>query len=126
MELHCALNNPFGKLCERRTSLNHAPRIFASFIKRELSTHAGANPVGDFSIAPITRNGVSSKVKGVSNSSGSLMHGYGFVHSVKQILPMRYKNNTTIMYAAIRCSQTLFEKGPRKDTKLGGALVGFL
>jgi hypothetical protein len=91
-----------------------------------LLTHAGANPVGDFKIAPITRNGVSFKVKNVSSSFGSLMHGYGFVHSVGQSLPIRYNNDVTTTYAAIRYSQTLFENGPRKDSKLGGALVGFL
>jgi len=99
-------------------------------MKREslkfLLTHAGANPVGAFRMAPITRNGVCSKVKNVSSSFGSLMHGYGFIHSLGQSLPIKYNNEVTTTYAAIRCSQTLFENGPRKDSKLGGALVGFL
>lgn len=75
-------------------------------------------------MAPITKNGVSLGVKGVFNTSGSLMHGYGLDHSTGQSFPMTNNNAVTRMYAPIRCIQTSFENGPRKDSKLGGALVG--
>lgn len=77
-------------------------------------------------MAPITRNGVSVRVKGVSNTSGSLMHGYGFFHSAGQSFPITNNNADTAMYAPITCIQTSFENGPRKDSKPGGALVGVL
>lgn len=77
-------------------------------------------------MAPITKNGVSVTVKGVSNTFGSLMQGYGFVHSTGQSFPTKNNTTDTTKYAASRCIQTLAENGPKKDSKLGGALVGFL
>lgn len=88
------------------------------------STHAGASPVEPFSKAPITRNGVSARVKGVSNTSGSLIQGYGFVHSTGQSFPIRNNNEVTMVYVPIRHSQTSLEYGNKKDSKPGGAVVG--
>lgn len=87
-----------------------------------ISSHLGANPVEDFRMAPITRNRVFVKVKSVSNTSGSLMHGYGFVHSTGQSFPITNNNAVTTMYAPITCTQTSFENGLRKGSKSGKGL----
>lgn len=121
IKIHCALNNFFNFIQE-----NHPRTLRRHCRLKRASTHAGANPVGDFKIAPITRNGVSVRVKGVSNTSGSLMHGYGFVHSTGQSFPITNNNADTTTYAPIRCIQTSFENGFRNDRKLGGAFVGVL
>lgn len=122
MKLHCAFNKPFSSWQQKHL---HVVRTDWNSVKWG-ATYAGANPVGAFSKAPITRNGVSARVKGVSNTSGSLIQGYGFVHSTGQSFPIRNNNEVTIMYAPIRYTQTSFEYGNKKDSKLGGAVVGCL
>jgi len=77
-------------------------------------------------MAPITRNGVSVRVKGVFSTSGSLMHGYGFLHSTGQSFPITNNNADTAIYAPITCTQISFENGPKKDSKPGEAFDGFL